>query len=328
MKHCLQSAFAQLRRTTLAVVLLVASQWLIVEWLAERYCWSTWLCYLPQHLTGVFLLIVFFRALRINDIPVMVVAATASLFWLFGPMGLRVHSPRIPSTQGLRVLTWNVHHAPQGLEPIVSVVRGECIDVACFMEANELPGPDRRMATYGLPLGWRSVKADDVVIWSRWPITRWRAWRITAARRSILEADIRTPQGMLTVYSVHFATRWPVDLPSTRFNSTRCQSAGLARLKQSALLALLASARPGHRIVCGDLNMPPRGLAYRRLCSDLQDAFDCAGSGFGYTWPSRVPIMRIDYIWASRDLRVTSCRTLHTRASDHRPVVASLQPAQ
>ncbi len=309
----------------LGVVLLIAAQWYVIENLAERFWWSALLAYLPQHLSVIFLLIAALWALRDRDWLMAAITALLVSIWLYGPMGLRIRPQQAEPNQATRILSWNVHHMPRGLEPIKALVLQQRIDIACFMEANELPGPDRQLATYALPEGWCSIKADDVVIWSRWPITRWRAWRVPAARRSMLEAVIRTPDGETTVYAAHFATRWPADSAAKGGIVSQLESAARARRAQSAILSIVTADSQRPQIICGDLNLPPRGLAYRRLSGSYQDAFEQTGVGFGYTWPARMPMLRIDYVWASCDLRVISCRALHTRASDHRPVVASAQ---
>ncbi|MBB6097829.1 endonuclease/exonuclease/phosphatase (EEP) superfamily protein YafD [Deinobacterium chartae] len=87
-----------------------------------------------------------------------------------------------------------------------------------------------------------------------------------------------------------------------------------------ALPGALESAR-GPALLLGDLNTPPRGLLYGAL-GRLQDAFAVAGRGLGYTFPSRLPLMRTDDVW-SRGLRASAVRTADA-PSDHRAVVADL----
>lgn len=77
-------------------------------------------------------------------------------------------------------------------------------------------------------------------------------------------------------------------------------------------------------IIAGDFNMPPRGVVYRRIAGQYRNAFS-AGNGFGYTYRSSLPVLRIDHIFLSPDLRPVRCRTIGTRVSDHRPVVAEVE---
>jgi endonuclease/exonuclease/phosphatase (EEP) superfamily protein YafD len=77
--------------------------------------------------------------------------------------------------------------------------------------------------------------------------------------------------------------------------------------------------------VAGDFNNPPRGVLYRRMSVQLSDSFRAAGGGFGYTFRSDFPAMRIDYIWCAPGVRVVRCRTVRSRASDHLPVIADIR---
>lgn len=85
-------------------------------------------------------------------------------------------------------------------------------------------------------------------------------------------------------------------------------------------------------VICGDFNASPWSLVYRRLSRDLKDA-QC-GKTRQATWPSRLPLVRIDHIFVSRDVEVRATRVLRDGlarlASDHLPLLAELglPPAQ
>jgi endonuclease/exonuclease/phosphatase family metal-dependent hydrolase len=82
-------------------------------------------------------------------------------------------------------------------------------------------------------------------------------------------------------------------------------------------------------IFCGDLNDIPTSRIYRRLRSRMQDA-QRTGSFFRAraTFPSRLPFLRLDYIFVSPGVSVESvevCRSpLAKVASDHLPLIADL----
>ena len=77
-------------------------------------------------------------------------------------------------------------------------------------------------------------------------------------------------------------------------------------------------------ILGGDFNCPPRDAVLRLLQPLLTDAFPVAGRGWGatiieiYGWP----LIRIDQIWTSHELRATSAFAHRAYASDHHMVVA------
>ena len=81
-------------------------------------------------------------------------------------------------------------------------------------------------------------------------------------------------------------------------------------------------------IVCGDLNSSQFSPVYRRLRRDLVDVQRVQGERARSTWPSRLPLFRIDHVFASPSLRVSRCEVrrdaLSRVASDHLPLLAEL----
>jgi endonuclease/exonuclease/phosphatase (EEP) superfamily protein YafD len=72
----------------------------------------------------------------------------------------------------------------------------------------------------------------------------------------------------------------------------------------------------------GDFNSPASDVVHRQLARDFVDAFPAAGTGWGDTFHRRLPILRIDHIYATRHITPIRCRAVTTRHSDHRMVVA------
>jgi endonuclease/exonuclease/phosphatase (EEP) superfamily protein YafD len=94
-------------------------------------------------------------------------------------------------------------------------------------------------------------------------------------------------------------------------------------------------------VVLGDFNMTPRHPAHARLrAAGLVDAFAVAGTGSGWTLPTRIgrsarfdhrlqglrlrPVARVDYIWCTPLLRPEAAWLGPDAGSDHLPVVARL----
>jgi len=80
-------------------------------------------------------------------------------------------------------------------------------------------------------------------------------------------------------------------------------------------------------ILAGDTNLPNLSPLLPRYLADYRDGFERAGWGFGYTYPARLPWMRIDRIFASKELRFVSFKTGCDGDSDHRCVFASIERA-
>lgn len=82
-------------------------------------------------------------------------------------------------------------------------------------------------------------------------------------------------------------------------------------------------------IVMGDFNDSPISVVHRRLEKHFVDAFRAAGKRWGPTFKAGPIPLRLDRIYCSADIRVLDCRVrndaLTRAASDHRPVIASLE---
>jgi endonuclease/exonuclease/phosphatase family metal-dependent hydrolase len=111
-------------------------------------------------------------------------------------------------------------------------------------------------------------------------------------------------------------------------------------ISQLDTLAGLTVAHPPS-VLLGDFNMTRRNPAYARLiAAGLQDAFAVAGSGRGWTLPTRLghatqlkhrlqrlplhPLARVDYIWYTPGLRAEAAWVGADAGSDHLPVLARL----
>ena len=82
-------------------------------------------------------------------------------------------------------------------------------------------------------------------------------------------------------------------------------------------------ACPVRSVVLGDFNDNPLSYTLHRLLRGRQDAFVQAGKGFGATFRTFWPLLRIDYILCPRDLRAVSYEVPKVKYSDHYPVIAT-----
>jgi endonuclease/exonuclease/phosphatase family metal-dependent hydrolase len=83
-------------------------------------------------------------------------------------------------------------------------------------------------------------------------------------------------------------------------------------------------------ILLGDFNATPRGRVYRRLAARLCDAqAEARLPKPKATFPSRLPMLRIDHVFVSRAIRVLRVETVRTPlariASDHLPLLVEFQ---
>jgi exonuclease III len=93
------------------------------------------------------------------------------------------------------------------------------------------------------------------------------------------------------------------------------------RFAQVKLLVEWIKASPHPVILCGDFNEVPYGHAYGSVAKYLQNSFEDAGYGFGFTLNRSPRIVRIDNQFHSKSLIANSFETLHeVENSDHFPL--------
>lgn len=78
-------------------------------------------------------------------------------------------------------------------------------------------------------------------------------------------------------------------------------------------------------VLCGDLNSTPNNWVHGRMTDVLRDAFAEEGIGWGMTYHTRLPFVRIDYVFVSKEWDVVSARVLDAYLSDHLPLLVELR---
>lgn len=77
------------------------------------------------------------------------------------------------------------------------------------------------------------------------------------------------------------------------------------------------------KIVCGDLNDLPFAFSYKTIKKYLNNSFEDAGNGFGFTYNKSPWFIRIDNQFYDKELQINYCKVISdNNHSDHFPVVA------
>ncbi|MES5823408.1 endonuclease/exonuclease/phosphatase family protein [Streptomyces sp. RG80] len=130
-----------------------------------------------------------------------------------------------------------------------------------------------------------------------------------------LRTTVATDQGPLAVYVAHLGSVRV--MPRNGFWTAQ-RDGGAQELAKA-----LAAERNERVVLLGDLNGTTGDRAFASLTSQLRSAQDIAGDGFGFTWPAKFPVARIDQILV-RGVEPDSSWVLPATGSDHLPVAAGI----
>jgi endonuclease/exonuclease/phosphatase family metal-dependent hydrolase/glycosyltransferase involved in cell wall biosynthesis len=170
----------------------------------------------------------------------------------------------------------------------------------------------------------KEERYGDAVL-SRFPLRVVRAAALPIAARSNHE-----PRGAIWV-AIEL-DGYELQLINTHLGVTpRERAAQIEALMGQDWLASPAFTDP--KVVCGDFNVLPRSAIHRRLCESLCDAqLKLPRHRPRRTFPSRIPLGRIDHVFVGSALEVVSVEVPRSRlarvTSDHLPVVVELRIGQ
>jgi endonuclease/exonuclease/phosphatase family metal-dependent hydrolase len=235
----------------------------------------------------------------------------------------------------IRLMTYNVHgcigldgkHAPERIVDVVARAQPDVVALQEVYSGDPRHGNVDQPAVIAEALGMAVVfgparethpgQYGNAVL-SRHPLRLMRA----AALPHLLPAH----EARAALHVIVGAPDFTLDVVNTHLGLRRGERALQTRALIEEWLAQLA---PGARaVLCGDLNAVPGSRAYGACAAVLRDAQVCFGARVARTWPSFLPVRRLDHVFLGRGLDVTRVEVPRARAdrmaSDHLPVVVDL----
>ncbi|MFX1474960.1 MAG: endonuclease/exonuclease/phosphatase family protein [Promethearchaeota archaeon] len=239
-----------------------------------------------------------------------------------------------PHGTTLKVMTYNIHEGVGvnnrlDLDAILATIQAWDPDVVVLQEVDMgvvLTGWVDQAQWLSLRLNMYLATVSDAesmwqgdVILSKYPFWYFESILLPSAEETdtLLKATISVNSQAVTIFCVHFTVMSPE-----------------SRLEQANIAFPYIDAVSGLKIWAGDFNID----AYTTNATDqgilasiltrFNDTFDIVPSGNRYgncTSPSWDPTERIDYIFVSNGIAVNEHRVPASLASDHLPVVATLQ---
>ena len=241
-------------------------------------------------------------------------------------------APSAPTGPTFRVMTFNAGAGAGGgdPQPVLAAIQSVQADVVALQE---VPPQTRQIVGTAIEARYPyHVSTPDVVTFSVYPLSDAEEIHLPNAAYASQAVDILVNDRWVHLTNVHLLRTGP-QISGRRSVAAfvRNYQPGLTESQVSDLVERYIRRVSGSQLLTGDFNQTDWSRSYDRLASVLDDSFREAGRGFGHTYPSNIgfsrtevsiPLVRIDYIFHSADLRAVTARVGPDGGSDHLPVVA------
>jgi len=218
--------------------------------------------------------------------------------------------------KAVRVITVNAAGAAQALDQVVQYAP----DIVVVQEP---PNPEHveevAKKLFGLQAAVVSGTDCDILHRGRPPADK--------ERRTTARARVELGSGEeIAVLGTHLASTRPSFHLWRRDRWQRlAQDRRMRREEMQEVVGAMDAVPAGTPIIlAGDFNAPAGDAVFRLLGPRLRDAFAEAGRGWANTWPSSLPLVRIDQVWISKEWRAVNVTARQAGPSDHRMVVCDL----
>lgn len=299
-------------------------------WLLERNAERHWLLalitYVPQHWLLVPWLLLVYGATRKHNRQALAVHSISLGVIAFVFLGVNVPFRRLvapPTAQGtrLRVVSYNVKLSKKSTSAVAKAIENLNADVVCAQEVPWLPSENAAVAPLlrALP-DWHAQHDGELLTLSRTPILSSKVHRMgKSGAVSCQETVINVRGNRIHFFNTHIV--YPGS-PSRDIGAQIERSMPMRAAQTRGVIRAAQISSPS--IIMGDFNTPPRGQIYAAFRTHWRDTFRDAGWGSGNSFPVGLPLIRIDYVWTSRDFQAQRCFVANENASDHYPLVADL----
>lgn len=248
---------------------------------------------------------------------------------------------------GIKIATYNV--AVFGRETtgfiaqdILAEMRRQRVEVLCMQEYGEHSGDQINSVNYKEYFPYMAMGRDDMVIFSRYPITNSKTIEFEYTNNSAMWADINVNGNLIRVFNAHLET---TGINRTLRGAAKQQMEGfdveknrvlsaiygnytkgiIVRASQAELVAQEVRNSNTPVVVCGDFNDVPYSYVYNTMLGDLVDGFKECGHGFMYTFRGGQKTVRIDYIFHDKKLKGVDYYKHDLTYSDHFPVFMKIE---
>ena len=227
----------------------------------------------------------------------------------------------------VRIMTYNIGPNGFDLEAIIEYLNSEDIHVLLVQEDTFLWRLQSRLA---LEKGWYANKYGT--IFSRIPIVaeseeladELGGEKLYAGHLSI--ARLKSDTIDILVGSTHGPSlRGAFHKFADHLDTKELNRAMNWQERQLQRIAVMMDQNDGLPLVVGgDFNVPPHSIYSYPLEKRFRDVFAEIGFGYGYSFPSRLPWLRLDKFYISKGWQPRRCFIAPDFGSDHRPLFTEL----
>ena len=260
---------------------------------------------------------------------------------------------------GIRIMSYNVHmFRPVGIEEVdkeqfayqvMNMVKEQSPDILCCQEFFDYSNKISRIKCieeFAKTTGFQYVyfnRKDNYagnVIFSKYPIAKVDENSGFGKENTygVMVSVDAGEKGKFHVANMHLLSYNITDNELDVLTSTPDRQNNLDTISRSVLHKLGSSFQrrsdelqsvldemppvDGPIIICGDFNETPLSYNYRQMQkAGFTDTFTKVGRGIKPTYAGKLPLLRIDYVWANNGVTPFDFNRLRYKGSDHYPVM-------
>jgi endonuclease/exonuclease/phosphatase family metal-dependent hydrolase len=288
-----------------------------------------------------------------------------SVFWAFNTASAFQYQKkpehiRIASWNVARFLEWkrNNNEKSQTRLKMLDQVQKQDPDILCLEEFFHSPVDSifynniSEITAMGYPYHYFSYDPDGdyqfigSAIFSKYPMLDTGLVRYfrPSMTEALVHADIKVNGDTIRVFATHLqsvqfrqkdyeaideiATAKDSLIDNSKTVLAKLRKAMSLRGTQADVARQIMDDSPYPTIFCGDLNDTPNSYTYFTIRGNMQDAFLKKGFGIGRTFSSLSPTLRIDYIFADENFRISQFTRVVKYLSDHFMLMADVELKQ
>jgi endonuclease/exonuclease/phosphatase (EEP) superfamily protein YafD len=217
----------------------------------------------------------------------LVIASILLVVWLIG--SFKVHIPDTINKSDLEVVFWNVAR-----DNTFETAIKESGDVPDIMVLVELENNNIEEFQEKYPNYYFYKSEKQIFIFSKSPI--------------VIESETTSKHGTSVI---NFKTKG--------INFYVVDAQGSLEVPRAWGLKFINEQikKTENTIILGDFNTPFESVFLKQIKRNFNHAFSKKGNGFKETWFYNLPLLSLDYIWVSKDLKILKTQKLFTTESDH-----------